>query len=313
MRTDEIVIVGGGPAGVSAALTARAHGASVTLIDEQSDIGGYLRWTLSKQQGLSGTMSGKRGFELAELYWTMLYDQGVNVQRRSTAWGLFEDRVLGVVNQESSYQLKAGQLILATGSTDIGVPFPGWELAGVMTARAALIAMNVYRVLPGRRVAMVGSGPESDEVRQSLEVAGAEVVAHITDLTACEAGGDGVVEWVSQGDERFRVDALVTVFGSQPDPELALQALVATGYSNVYGAHVPLRSETLETSVPGVYVIGDSGGLCSTAEAVAEGMAAAEAAVAGDGLEEALSQLKALRLPERVEELDRLRPVVSVS
>lgn len=312
MRNEEIVVVGGGPAGVGAATAARSRGASVTLIDEQSAIGGYMRWTLAVQHGLPD-VTGKRGFELAEMGWNTLYDAGVNVQLRSTAWGLFGDNVLGVVNPESSYQLKASKVIIASGSTDAGVPFSGWELAGVMTSRAALIAMNVHRVLPGRRVALIGNGPEATEVRESLDLAGAEVVAHISDLAAFQTGGDGAVEWVSQGDKRTTVDAVVTVFGSQPDPALVLQALAQIGYSELSGVHVPLRGATLETTLPGVYVIGDAAGLCSTAEASAEGRVAAEAAVDGDGLEQALEHLSETRSPERAAELSRLRPAVAVS
>lgn len=313
MRTDEIVVVGGGPAGIAAAFVAGHCGASVTLLDEQSAVGGYMRWTLGMQSGLPEMIGNHRGFELAALGWDLLYDAGVNVQLNSTAWGLFEDNVLGVVNPESSYQLKARKVIIASGSTDIGVPFPGWELAGVMTARAALIAMNVHRVLPGRRVALVGHGPEAPEVRESLELAGAEVVAHVSDLATFQAGGDGAVEWVTQGAECTDVDALVTVFGSQPDPALALQALAQTGYSELSGVHVPLRSATLETTLPGVYVIGDAAGLCSTAEASAEGRVAAEAAVEGDGLEEAFEYLAGMRTPERAAEMNRLRSAVAVS
>lgn len=311
MRTDEIVVVGGGPAGISAASTVRRHGASVTLIDEQSAVGGYLRWTVGVQDGIPEEIDGKHGFEIAEMGWNLLYDTGVNVQLRSTAWGLFEDNVLGVMNPETSYQLKAGKLIIASGSTDVGTPFPGWELAGVMTARAALIAMNVHRVLPGHRVALVGNGPEAAEVRESFELAGAEVVGHVSDLTGFQAGGDGAVQWIVQGDARSEVDVLVTVFGSQPDPGLALQALAETGYSELSGIHVPLRGTTLETTLPGVYVIGDAAGPCSTAEAIAEGRAAAEAVVGGQGLDEALESLARMRSPERAEELGRLRPAVT--
>ncbi len=311
MRTDEIVVVGGGLAGVFAALTARNRGASVTLIDEQSAVGGYMRWTIGVQHDLPPELDGKRGFELAEIGWNLLYDAGVNVQLGSTAWGLFEDNVLGVVNPEASYQLKANKLIVASGSTDAGVPFPGWEQAGVMTARASLLAMNVYRVLPGRRVGLVGDGADGAEVRESLELAGAEVVVHVSDPLTIRAGGDGVLEWVSRGDERFDVDALVTVFGVQPDPQLALQAQAEIGYSALSGVHVPLRRDTLETSLPGIYVIGDAAGLCSTAEAIAEGVVAGEAAVAGEGLEEALVMLASQRFPERLAELRRLQPSMS--
>jgi pyruvate/2-oxoglutarate dehydrogenase complex dihydrolipoamide dehydrogenase (E3) component len=61
------------------------------------------------------------------------------------------------------------------------------------------------------------------------------------------------------------------------------------------GCHVPVRSATLETSVPGVYVVGDAAGICSTAQALAEGELAAEAALGGAGLSGAQERVAALR------------------
>ena len=313
MRREEIVVVGGGIAGIAAALTARRNGASVTLIDEGPAVGGYLRWTIGEQQGLPDTFAGKRGFQVAEEGWNLLYDADVNVQVRSTAWGFFNGNVLGVVNPESSYKLTAERFILATGSTDRGVPFPGWELAGVMTARAALIAVNIHRVLPGGQVALIGNGSDAAEVRESLELVGVDIVAHLADVTTTRAGGDAVVEWVESGDDRYEVDAVVTVHGVQPDQQLALQSLVQTGFSAHSAMHVPLRSRNLETSLPGVYVVGDAAGTCTAVEAFAEGVVAGEAASGGRRLDDALGVLARARSTERLADLDRLQPEVEVS
>jgi sarcosine oxidase, subunit alpha len=310
MRRDDIVVVGGGISGTFAALTARQGGASVTLIDEQSAVGGYLRWTVDAQEGVDPRIHAERGFEIARACWELLYDADVNVQLNSTAWGLFEENVLGIVNPESSYQLKADKLILATGSTDIGIPFQGWELAGVMTARAALIAMHVYRVLPGKRIGLVGNGADAARVRAALEMSGAEVVMQINNPAEARVGGDGVVEWIAADDTQVPVNAVVTVHGAQPDPGLLLQALADTGYSSLSGVHVPLRDDSLQSTVSDVYVIGDAAGISTTAEAIAEGIVAGEAAINGKDLDKARERLSELRSTERAAEIQRLRPTV---
>jgi sarcosine oxidase, subunit alpha len=311
MRREEIVVVGAGVAGVMAALAARKNGASVTLIDEQVATGGYLRSAIGVQRGLGDRFNARRGFELAGEGWNELYDAGVNVQLRSTAWGLFDDNVLGIVNPDTSYQLRADRIIIATGSSDIAIPFAGWDLPGVMTARAALIAINVYRVLPGLKVALVGSGSDLVEVRESLQAAGVTITIHASDVSTVEAGGSGQVEWVSSGGDRVVVDAAITVHGVQPDFELALQALARTAYSGISGVHVPLRSETLESTVSGVWIAGDSGGLCTTAEAAAEGTLAGEIASDGKKVDELIERLHDARSPERLAEMRSMQTVSS--
>ncbi len=284
MRREDIVVVGGGIAGASAALAARKAGASVTLLDEHPEVGGYLRWSVSEERGLPREFDGMRGFEIARAAWTHLYNSGVNVQRRSIVWGLFDGLVLGVSNPTSSYRLKADKIVLATGSTDVVVPFAGYELAGVMTARATLMAMNLHRVLPGRRIGVVGNGPDLGELTASLEAAGVEIVVHVPEVAQAIASGDGVVSALSDGGDPVEVDAVITALGVQPDPELALQAQVETAYSPAFGMHLPMRSELGETSVSGIYSVGLPG---STARAAAEGAVAGNAAAESKHLEDA--------------------------
>lgn len=295
MRWEEVVVIGGGVAGATAALAARAEGATVTLLEEQSAVGGYMRWCIGVQADVFDDGEGRRGFELAELLWDKLYDAGVNVQLRSTAWGLFEDNVLGVVNPDTSYQLRAEKIVLASGSTDVAIPFAGWELPGVMTARAALTAMNIWRVVPGRRVGVVGNGSDLQEVLESLSAAGVDVVAHVSDVVLAEAGGEGSVEWLSGNGERAEVDAIITVHGVQPDAELALQGQAGTYFSDGSAAHVPQRSDGLESSVKNLWVVGDAAGITTTLEAAAEGNVAGHAVSKSKKLDAALERLAEVR------------------
>jgi pyruvate/2-oxoglutarate dehydrogenase complex dihydrolipoamide dehydrogenase (E3) component len=130
------------------------------------------------------------------------------------------------------------------------------------------------------------------------------------DVTRAEqtvaVGGAGRVAWAEVDGRRVVVDCVVITLGRQPDPELALQALCDSGFSELDQAFVPLRSGTLETSVLGVYVVGDAAGICSAAEAFAEGRLAGLAAVGAD-VDDARSVLAQLRSAARAEDSARLR------
>jgi pyruvate/2-oxoglutarate dehydrogenase complex dihydrolipoamide dehydrogenase (E3) component len=200
-------------------------------------------------------------------------------------------------------QVSASSIIVASGSTDIVTPFPGWELPGVMTGRAALRSLHEWRVLPGERVLVLGTGDAAAEVVGAFSQAGVAVTP--ADFAGA-VGGEGRLSWAEVGGRRLDVDCVVIAQGCQPDPELALQALCDTGFSELDQAFVPLRSDTLEASVSGVYVVGDAAGSCSAAEAFAEGHLAGRAAV-GANLAGAQSALARLRSAARAAEGARLR------
>jgi NAD(P)H-nitrite reductase large subunit len=147
--------------------------------------------------------------------------------------------------------------------------------------------MHVHRVLPGRRVAVIGSSEFSDSIASDLELAGASVICRYPSPDGLVAGGNGAVEWVEVDGRRSAVDAVLLALGSLPDPELARHALVELRYSEADGCHVPVRDDALQTTAPGVYVAGDAGGLTTTRLAMADGLVAGYAAAGSSVVEEA--------------------------
>lgn len=265
------------------------------LIDENKAPGGHLRWTVALQNNLPPDLpDGVRGFELALWAAAKLAEAGVEVLSSTVAWGLFEDNTLGVTSASSSFQLRADSIVIASGSTDIVWPFPGWELPGVLTATAALRLLHLDRVLPGQRVAVIGDGDLATTVVADLQGCGASAVEQIRSIDGLTAGGVGRVNWIESDGQRTSVDTIVIALGRQPDAQLAHQAQVASAYSATDGVFVPVRDESFRTSDPGIFVIGDAGGVCSTARAFAEGVVAGEAATQGSGLSEARARVQSI-------------------
>lgn len=291
-RSADVAVVGAGPAGIGASLAAAENGASVILIDENDAPGGHLRWTMSHQSGFGGELEGRRGVDIARWSATALGAAGVDLRVRTAVWGVFEDNLLGVASETASFDLRAGSIILATGSTDAVWPFPGWELPGVMTATAALRMMHRDRVLPGRRVVVIGTGPLARAVATDLDACGGQIVLQTASTDGVTAGGDGVVEWIGAGGNRSSCDTVVIALGRQPDFQLAMQAQAAISYSQSDGVFVPLRDESLMTSLPGVYVVGDAGGVRSPSRAYLEGAVAGAAVSGGARLGEAIDRLR---------------------
>jgi thioredoxin reductase len=312
MRSVDVAVIGAGPAGIGAALAAGSRGVSVVLIDENPHVGGHLSWSIAHQQGAVGDLSDARGVDIARWADERLRESVVDVMRGAVAWGLFDGNILGATLGERSFQLQAQSVIVATGSTALVVPFPGWEIPGVMTSTAALKLLHIHRVLPGRDVVVVGDGECADEVIEALEAAGAAVIARAASEVGVTGGGDTGIEWVEIHGRRRAADCVVIAAGRQPDPQLAVQLQAVTGYSERDGCFVPLRSVNLETSVPGVFAVGDCAGTCTSAESFAEGTVAGVAASGGDGLERALSALDGLRSPARADQVKLLALPVAV-
>jgi len=170
-----LVIVGGGPAGVAAAIEAARAGLRPTLIDEAGGLGGQIYrplpegFTVRDARALGKDF--RRGEELRARFATVA--SSVDLLLGVAVLGIWEGRRLLCEGGE----IEAERLILATGASDRPVPFPGWTLPGVLTAGGAQAIVKTMRVVPGRRALVAGTGPLLPVVALQLHRAGVEVVA----------------------------------------------------------------------------------------------------------------------------------------
>lgn len=304
----EVVVVGGGPAGLAAAVEAAKAGAQVLLFDENRRPGGQLFKQIHKFFGSREHFAGVRGFVIGKQLLDEVKEWGVTVALDSLVYGIFQEKTLGVVVAGKHQEVKAQRIVFATGAMENVISFPGSTLPGVMGAGAAQTMINVNRVLPGRRVLTIGSGNVGLIVSYQLLQAGAEVLfllealpriggygVHAAKLrragveilvshTVKSAYGDGkglegatIVSLDETGiplpgsEEDISLDTICLAVGLSPMTELAWMAGVAFTFLPDLGGHIPLHDENMETDVQGLYVAGDITGVEEASTAMEEG------------------------------------------
>ena len=177
-----ITIIGGGPAGIAAALAAARGGQSVLIIEGSPRLGGQY-WRHLPEDGK------ERWIGQEELHddFTKGYQLRVEVLKHPNIEVLFnthvwhaelagEEIILDLIQGANTSQLATEALILATGAYDRSLPFPGWDIPGVMTAGAAQSLLKGSYIHAGKRVVVAGTGPFLMPVAFGLLSAGVEVV-----------------------------------------------------------------------------------------------------------------------------------------
>lgn len=173
-----VVIVGAGPAGITAARTLLEHGLTPVLVDESLRGGGQIY----RRQPANFQRSAKQlyGFEAGKataLHRTM--DElatRIDYRPETLVWNAENGR-LDMLNNGHAESIEYAQIIVATGATDRILPVPGWTLPGVYSLGAAQIALKYQGCAIGERVAFCGSGPLLYLVAYQYAKAGAKVVA----------------------------------------------------------------------------------------------------------------------------------------
>ena len=177
MLMPDILVLGGGPAGLSAAKAAAMAGCEVVLVDERPSLGGQYFKQLLKAHVFDDSRRMDRQFQVGGKLIAEVEAAGVKIYRNSTIWGAFEPREVCVLVEGRSLVFQPANVIVATGAYERGVPVPGWTLPGYMTTGAAQTLLRSYRVSPGKRILLAGNGPLNLQVAFELTMAGVEVAA----------------------------------------------------------------------------------------------------------------------------------------
>lgn len=316
----DVVVVGGGAAGLSAAAEAASAGANVMVVESDLQLGGQLIKQTHKFFGSKDEYAGTRGYKIADILFAEIdeHKERVDIHTNTTVTGYYPDdgTFTAMKGEESYFRVKARKTIVATGAQERLIPFPNNDLPGVYGAGAVQTLMNVYGVVPGKRVLMVGAGNIGLIVSYQLMQAGVEIAAiveaaprvggywvHAAKVRRMgvpillqhsikEALGDRVVNGaiIEELDDRFcgtgkeekiDCDIICLAVGLTPTTEILSQAGCSMKYVPQLCGYVAERDKTMRTSNPDFWSAGDATGIEEASAAMVEGRIAGLCA-AGD-------------------------------
>ncbi len=287
LETD-VLIVGGGPAGITAALELAPHGIDVIIVDDKHILGGKL---VLQTHSFFGTVAdcyaGTRGIDIArKLSEEVARFSNITVMLKSTAVGCFEDGKIGVVTDGAYLLIKPKRLLIASGARERALAFPGCDLPGVYGAGAFQTLVNRDLVKAANRLFVVGGGNVGLIAAYHAIQAGITVVGLVEALP--QVGGYkvhqdkikrlGVPVWTShtvkrvEGSERVESVTIVQVdseFRPVSGTERKFEAdtvLVAVGLNPVSELHDQAKAFGMKT-----YCAGDALEIAEASAAIFSG------------------------------------------
>ncbi|MDK9710008.1 NAD(P)/FAD-dependent oxidoreductase [Acidaminobacter sp.] len=341
MKKVETLIIGGGPAGLCAALSAAEMGCQVLLVERDGALGGQLVKQTHMFFGSEKQYASTRGIDIGKLLLEKI-DQSPNIEvwKNTTVVGLYEDRIVTLEKEGTYLKVDPDAIIVATGASEKSIPFPNNDLPGIYGAGAVQTLMNVYGVKPGDNVLMIGAGNIGLIVSYQLMQSGINVKAIVeggpkiggylvhaskirrlgipiyTRYTVKEARGKNALESATiwQLDENWSpipgteidldVDVMCIAVGLSPLSELLWQAGCEMKYLAALGGYVPIRNSEMMTSIEGLFIAGDVAGIEEASSAMVEGYLAGLSAAAYTGRQS--DRLDALK-SDYIDQLSALR------
>ena len=307
----ELIIVGGGPAGLSAALAAANYGVNVILVEEREFLGGQLVKQTHRFFGSEKEYAGTRGLKISNLLVEEIKEnEHIKVLTSSRVLGIYKDKIVTILTNNKMMKYFPKALILATGASEKFLASENNDLPGVFGAGAVQTLMNLYGVSPAKKILMVGSGNIGLIVSYQLLQAGVEVacvieaapkiggysvhasklrrmgVPILTSHTIKKAVGKDKVEgaiicqldssWreIIDTDQFIKCDAICLSVGLTPLTDLLRQTNIKTVYISELGGYIPIRDENMETNIKNLFVAGDVSGIEEATSAIIEGQIA---------------------------------------
>jgi len=302
----DVLVIGGGPAGLAAADAAAGGGAKVTLLEAEAKVGGRLRhlptpFHASNQEHAPRT-EGKTYADQAERHLRTL---GVDVRTQTRLFATYDGRWTAA-SRASLVEATAPCVIAATGALDALPMFPGADRSGVLLATAASRLINVHGIVPAEPILVYGATRDGLLLARDLVACGARVagvydprprpavpqallddarrlgigvqVGHRVSFVAGRKRPRAVVFDGPRGRVRVACATLVSALDRVVLSQVFQQAGAELHYDEARGGFVPVTGSTMETTVKGLYAAGSAAGIEDEWSSVLRGRIAGAAA-----------------------------------
>lgn len=295
MERHELVIIGGGPAGLASAVSAREHGTEdILILERDSELGGILNQCIHNGFGLHTFQEELTGPEYAARYVSRVKELDIPCATDTMVLDITPDKVITAVSRtEGIRRIEAGAVILAMGCRERprgALNIPGQRPSGIYTAGTAQRLVNIEGFLPGREVVVLGSGDIGLIMARRMTLEGAQVKA-VVELMPFSGGlKRNIVQCLDdfgiplklshtiidiKGSERVEEVTIAEVDGQRnpiPGTEetyscdtilLSCGLIPENELTKQMGAELspvtngPVVDESLETEIPGVFACGN--------------------------------------------------------